>query len=96
MILKSENKTDEMCEIMENIHQYVLHLQASHDFVNPMTEDVIKVKGDHFSHVLFGGDQLTVARARGCQRVRMNSDNGLSRFEGLIPILEDWHAKVIL
>lgn len=96
VILKSENKTDEMCEIMERMHQYVPHVQASHDFVNPVTEDVMKIQGDHFYHILFGGDQLTAARARGSQRVRMNSDDGLSRFEGLIPVVEDWHAKVIL
>ena len=94
--MKSENKTDEMCEIMECMQQYVPHVQASHNFVNPITEDVMNIKGDHFYHILFGGDQLTAARARGSQRVRMNSDNGLSRFEGLIPVIEDWHAKVIL
>ena len=69
VILKSENKTDEMCEIMECMQQYVPHVQASHDFVNPVTEDVMKVQGDHFYHILFGGDQLTAARARGSQRV---------------------------
>ena len=60
VILKSENKTDEMCEIMEITQQYVPHVQASHDFVNPMTEDVINVMGDHFCRVLFGGDQLSL------------------------------------
>ena len=34
VILKSENKMDEMCEIMECMQQYVPHVQASHDFVN--------------------------------------------------------------
>lgn len=61
-----------------------------------MTDEELKITGDHFSHVLFGGDQLTVARARGSERVRMNSDNGVSRLEGLIPVIEDWHAKVVL
>ena len=94
VILKSENKTDEMCEIMECVQQYVPHVQASHNFVNPITEDVMKIEGDHLYHILFGGDQLTVARARGSQRDRINSDNGLSKFDGLIPIVEDWHAKL--
>ena len=26
----------------------------------------------------------------------LSSDSGLSRFKGLIPIMEDWHAKAIL
>jgi len=49
---------------------------------------------DHFSHVLIGGDQLTAARICGAQRVRGNSDNGRDRLEGLVPVVEDWHAKV--
>ena len=60
VILKSENKIDEMCEIMECMQQYVPHVQASHDFVNPVA-DVMKVQ-DHFYLILFGRDQL---RARG-------------------------------
>ena len=48
------------------------------------------------SPVLFGGDQLTVAKARGSQQVRMNYNNAVSCLEGLIPIIEDWHATVVL
>ena len=43
-----------------------------------------------------GGDQVTAARARGCQRVRSNSERGRDRLEGLQPVCEDWHAKVCL
>ena len=46
------------------------------------------------SSTLFGGDQLTVARGIGAQRIRANSEEGASRLEGLIPVVEDWHAKV--
>ena len=49
---------------------------------------------DHFSHVLIGGDQLTAARVRGADRVMGNSNNGQERLEGLVPVVEDWHAKV--
>ena len=35
-------KTDEMCEIMECVQQYVPHVKASYDFINPITEDVMK------------------------------------------------------
>ena len=41
-----------------------------------------------------GGDQLTVARSRGFQRIRINSTRRKDRLEGLVPIVEDWHAKV--
>ena len=43
-----------------------------------------------------GGDQMTAAQARGSQRVRSNSERGKDRFEGLQPVVEDWHAKVCL
>lgn len=40
-----------------------------------------------------GGDQLTAARGRSSQRVRSNSERGIDRLEGLVPVVEDWHAK---
>ena len=42
--------------------------------------------------VMFGGDQLTAARARGAKKSRANSTTCLS---GLEPYVQDWHAKVI-
>lgn len=42
----------------------------------------------------FGGDQLTCARARSCQRARMNADCASDALAGLVPCCEDWHAKV--
>lgn len=39
---------------------------------------------------------MTAARARESKRVRNNSERGKDRFEGLHPVVEDWHAKVCL
>lgn len=39
---------------------------------------------------------MTAARARGSQRIRNNSETGRARLEGLQPVVEDWHAKVVL
>lgn len=39
---------------------------------------------------------MTAARARGSQRIRSNSETGRARLEGLQPVVEDWHAKVVL
>ena len=44
--------------------------------------------------IYIGGDQLTVARTRSCQRIRSNSTRGRDRLEGFVPCIEDWHAKV--
>ena len=54
---------------------------------------VFSLQLDHFSHVLLG-DQLTVARIRCAQRIQRNSYNGRHRVEGLVPVVEDLHAKV--
>ena len=45
---------------------------------------------------LLGGDQLTVVRIRSTQALRDTLDSATERYEGLIPVIEDWHAKVIL
>ncbi len=39
---------------------------------------------------------LTAKRARGGKDIRSNSERGKDRLEGLIPVVEDWHAKVCL
>ena len=91
--LRNENKIDEMAEIMEHLQQYVPSKRTTESFVMPGSEE-ISLQIDHFGHILFGGDQLTVARARGAQRIMSNSHNGFDRLEGLVPVVEDWHAKV--
>lgn len=42
---------------------------------------------------LLGGDQLTTARVRGCQRICSNSEREADRLKGLVGAVEDWHAK---
>ena len=39
---------------------------------------------------------LTAKRARGAQHIRENSDRKRHRLEGIILIIEDWHAKMCL
>jgi len=51
---------------------------------------------DCYHHILFGGDQLTVCRARGVQSARFHEDESEERFEGLLPVTEDWHARMTL
>lgn len=49
-----------------------------------------------FHSILYGGDQLTVARMRGTQALRWTHSRPVDRFDGLIPVLEDWHARMTL
>ena len=49
-----------------------------------------------YTKICVGGDQLTAERARGSQRISDNSKTGAERLEGLLPVVEDWHAKMCL
>ena len=48
---------------------------------------------DHFHHSLCGGDQLTVARIRGAQSIRTNSESGRNCLDGFIPVAETGMLK---
>ncbi len=49
-----------------------------------------------FFEILFGGDQLTTARACGVKALRLGHETAHDRLDGLFPIVEDWHARVTL
>lgn len=86
-----------MVDILEELHKYVPTKQTTKEFdVVHSDEDVehISIEVDHFHHILLGGDQLTVARVRGAQRIRNNSESGTACLEGFIPVAEDWHTKL--
>ncbi len=94
VILKSENKVDEMIDIMDILHQYVPTKTTTEEF-HLMSGEPFTVDIHRFHHLFLGGDQLTVARVRGAHRVRLNSNDGVGRLDGLVPSVEDWHAKVV-
>ena len=88
-----------MAEILDSIRKYVPTKRTTQEFDVPHGDEVtgiehISVQVDHFHHILLGGDQLTVARIRGAQSVRNNSENGRSCLGGFIPVVEDWHTKM--
>ena len=37
---------------------------------------------------------MTASRIRGSKGVVSNSEDGVGRLEGLLPVIEDWHAKM--
>ena len=96
IIPKSENKGDEMVEIMSNLHQYVPKVEYTEDcFISDIGETV-QVPSAFLHPILIGGDQLTAARGRGAKKAKVHADSPTSRLEGLIPVAEDWHTKVTL
>lgn len=64
---------EDMIEIMKHLQRYdpAIHQRAEQHIPSINVTEVIQE--DTFHTILFGGDQLTVANARGCQRIRMNS-----------------------
>ena len=96
MLLKSENNYDDMIDIMDHLHKYVPSLHTTEDVTFHSTgEHAVAHKVD-FHPIIFGGDQLTVKRARGGQKIRSNSKTEDHKLGGLVPVAEDWHAKVVL
>ena len=41
------------------------------------------------------GDQLTLKHARGSKKIQSNSKYMDDKLEGLLPVAEDWHTKVV-
>ncbi len=81
-----------MVSILESLHQYVpTHHQEKK--VDISSEQQVTLQVDEFHHILLGGDQLTVARVGGAQRIRENSESASAGLQGFVPVVEDWHAK---
>ena len=55
---------------------------------------VIAFDDTRFFSILFGGDQLTIARNRGTQVLRDTQERRCDRFEGVLPVVEDWHSRM--
>ena len=96
IIPKSENKGDEMVQIMSNLHEYVPKVEYTEDCFISSIGETVQVPGAFLHPILIGGDQLTAARGRGAKKAKVNEDSPTSRLEGLIPVAEDWHTKVTL
>ena len=94
VLLLNENKLDEMSQILEHIMKFVptIHKQK----VVSVPGGSVEIDDTRFSKVLLGGDQLTAARIRGTQALRSTHDKAVDRLEGLIPVSEDWHARMNL
>ena len=73
-------------------HHYVPQVVGEKQcLVNGETVTVIK---SSLNPILFGGDQLTASRARSAKKAKLNSVKSVTRFDGLVPVAEDWHTKL--
>ena len=91
MLPKSELKYEDMTDILEH---YQSHYVPSVDCATSIPGTDGEQNHRHFRPVLIGGNYLTVSRARGSQMIRSTSELELFTLDGLLPVAEDWHAKV--
>ena len=99
MLPYSENEYSDMMKILEHLQQYSPSKKVEKELQVPNPggqSSVLKVEDDQLVMTVVGGDYLTAARMRGAQRIHGNSENSGDRFDGLLPVAEDWHAKVCL
>jgi len=95
VIHQNESKVDEMSTMMDILHKYVpTKVEFSDD---PFEDFDIEDCEEHkFHRLLLGSDQLTVARSRTSIAILADHDFKKEHLEGLLPVVEDWHAKQTL
>ena len=97
VLAKNENKGDDMMEIMYHIHKYV-PLVDTFEETEVETESGVtfgaEIPRSRIQQVIFGGNQLTAARARGAQGAKTNSFIPCLQLDRIIPCAEDWHMKL--
>lgn len=95
-MLLNENKVADMSKILEHYHQqYVPTLDAEGHHTLPDGGE-LTFDDTQFFTIFLGGDQLTVARARGAKALRASHNTPHDRLEGIIPVVEDWHTRMTL
>ena len=86
---------NDACPTFSELDQYVPTISTTLTVDVNDTEQA-EVVIDDFHPILAGGDMLTTARARGSQRVHKCGHRPKDRLEGVLPVCEDWHCKVVL
>ncbi len=95
VLLHNENKLDEMAKILARYMKLVPTVEVEGHLQLP-NGSVLDFDDTRFFPILLGGDQLTIARVRGTQALRDTQDKRVDRFEGILPVVEDWHSRMTL
>ena len=99
--LQNENQLEQMANILEEVHEKYVPTLPSEGSVTLPDGSSRMYDNTTFHKLLFGGDQLTVARARGAIELRSLHAKSLHakslhRLEGVTPVVEDWHTRMTL
>ena len=93
VIKKCENKLDEMCVILKELHHYVPAETVTLNLTLP-TGGSKPLNSENFHRILLGGDQLTAACTRSGCEARVDHGSSQRRLCGVLPVIEDWHSKM--
>ena len=93
--LQNENKLDEMSIILEKFMDLVPTLSKTTTKVLPNGEE-LEMDDTKFFQLLITGDLLTAFTAMGTQTLRKTEKEAVDRLEGLIPVSDNWHARMAL
>lgn len=85
-----------MAKILEEFHSKYVPMELNEETVVLQDGSTRLVDDTHFHKLFLGGDQLTVARVRGTQSLRVTHDDSVERLAGIEPVIEDWHARLTL
>ena len=84
-----------MTDILEHIQQYAPVKEIQKERSVPVTPKLID--DDQLHQIIpVGGNYSSVAQARGSQLIRINSECSRDKMEQMLPVAEDWHAKLCL
>ena len=82
LLFKNENKTDDMIDILTELHDQYLPAVQHRNAPGTTILD----------RCFFGGDQLTDERARNSILARSDGDHMYEQLKGFIPKVENWHC----
>ena len=82
-----------MSNILQNIMTLVPSLPSESE-VELSDGGKVKYDSTKFFKILLGGDQLMVARVCGTQCLFRGIDKAIEHLQGIIPVQEDWHARL--
>ena len=94
--LQNENQLEQMANILEEVHEKYVPTLPSEGSVTLPDGSSRMYDNTTFHKLLFGGDQLTVACARGAIEFRSLHAKSLHCLEGVTPVVEDWHTRMTL
>ena len=83
-----------MAKILEEYRDKYIPTKSSDATVTLPCGSTHSIDKVQFHHILVGGDQLTVARANGAITLQSTHSNPQHCLHGVIPVIEDWHAKM--